>query len=175
MTFQVNRRAVGVDDILGAKSWPRVPGEMADTLVGVYDMTDAFNYARRFGGIGNFFNSAGTANEQANTMFNIPPNEAWYVDNLSISGGSALAAGITCRAVIAANEIGYGDLAVYPVGYAQWVGEYSPTFNPGETIRWGVSPRRWFGPGTQFGYSLKGVALVPLQIAGAWSGARVLV
>jgi hypothetical protein len=173
MTFQINRRPLGIDDTLGAKSWPTVQTQLADQVVAVYDTTDEYRFNRKWGG--NLFGGAatsGTAQRQTTAAVTVPATEAWWIDNLSVYTPVGLPVGhVIGKTTISVQEVGVGDIAT--TGTANWMRTNSSNWAAGEIVWEAVEPKIWFGPSSRIIANFQGSGLAAFQVYFAWTGYRV--
>lgn len=145
MPFQINRRSLGVDDLVGGKSWPTVPSQFADQVVGVFDMTEGFLQSRQAGG----FQANNLTTINTIVSFTVPSDEAWYVTGISTSG--TVIAGAT---VVFQNWVGVPGLSgAIPVRL--W-GPPTPTVAAGAVFATSWQPNIWLPPGSTINTCLCG-------------------
>lgn len=165
MPWQINRRPVGVDDVLGAKSWPSTISQMADQLVAVYDTSAEFDFARRAGQL-LIGTTAGTATLQTWQAWVIPADEAWYIEAMSANYGVPV--GGSAQVTVSTVEFGVTNLPSI-------VTDWGATAGAGLTARFSDYPRRWLGPGTTFTVNVQGSGLAAATVGFSVSGTRVRV
>lgn len=175
MAFQINRRAIAIDDSLGAKTWPQVQTALADQVVATYDVTTEFLENLRYGGnIYGGSNTGGTANRQSTTtnQLVVPAGERWFVESVSAYTPVGLGVGASAtKTVLSVSRVGTGDLAV--TGPATEYNVQGVAWSAGEVVIHGWEPHAWYGPSSTWGWSIYGAGLAALQVYFAWSGYRV--
>jgi len=173
MPFQINRRAIGLDDILGAKSWPTVPSQVADQVVVTYPAIKEFRASRRYGGQTNFNATTGTATRQAVTVGAVPATEAWIVENVGVFG-TVPAGGSVKQLGVGSNEVGFGDTTIYagPPNRGVWA---VVNFGAAEDARFQWDVNDWvLMPGATLTVTFIGAGLSAISAQLSWSGTRVL-
>lgn len=165
MAFQINRRPIAIDDVVGAKSWPNTMSQMADQLVAIYDCTEEFDFARR-AGVNLPGTSSGGATAQTYQAWTIPSSEAWWIE--AITANYLVPAGGSAGVTVSATQFGVTNLPV-------WTPVEGPTTAAGLVARFFHQPRAWFGPGTVFTVNVQGSGLAAALTAFSVTGTRVLV
>lgn len=174
MPLQLNRRPLGVDDVLGGKSWPTVQTQVADQVVVTYNATADYMAARRYGAVGNVIATGGTANSQVATLFNVPAGEAWYVENLGVISATTTPVGwVGSSMSLVVSEVGTGNLSLY-AGAATRIFTLNGNHVAAQSIREGINGGFWLYPAAQIAVVINGSGLAALQVQGTWSGTRIL-
>lgn len=175
MAFQLNRRAIAIDDSLGAKTWPTVQTALADQVVAIYDVTGEFLENLRYGGnIYGGSNTGGTAFRQttAAAQLVVPSNERWFVKqvNAYTPVGITVGGNVT-KTVLSVSRVGIGDTAV--TGAAVEYNVQGVTWAAAEVAFHGWEAEQWYGPSSTWTWNLYGTGLAAMQVYFGWSGYRV--
>lgn len=166
MPFQINRAPLGLNDLIGGKTWPVNQDHMADQVVSVIESLDLYMLANSeiVGGAAN----PGAAGGFQLSALIVPSGEWWYCHKFSaFTAGMGAGQSISFKLGFFNNQVAGGSsywsqpeavtdtTAVGQIGWAGWL------------------PRCWLRPGMQFLVQVEAIAAGPININGSAEITRI--